>query len=86
MDKSSPPSGFAKPDLHPKKAVLTVWWCCKGLIHYLILQNSETVTAEFFCCAVVYEPSYDNLNWLLRQLLLQQPNTYDEAGQAVVNL
>lgn len=50
VDKDAPPKTFPKPDLHPKKVMITVWWCCKGVIHYSFLQPGQPVTAESYCC------------------------------------
>lgn len=49
VDKSSPPSGFPKPDLHPKKTMLTVWWCRKGVIHHSFEPSGHSVTSESYC-------------------------------------
>lgn len=49
VDKHAPPSTFPKPNLHPKKILLSVWWCCKGLIHYSFLQPGQTITADSYC-------------------------------------
>ena len=49
VDKHAPPTAFPKPNLHPKKILLTVWRCCKGVIHYSLLQPGQTVTAESYC-------------------------------------
>ncbi|EYB97606.1 hypothetical protein Y032_0139g2120 [Ancylostoma ceylanicum] len=50
VDKFSTPPSFTKPDLHPRKGMLTVWWCCKGVIHYSLLQPGQAVTSESYCC------------------------------------
>ena len=38
-----------KPSLHPKKIMLCVWWCSKGIVHYEFLPSRQTVTAEVYC-------------------------------------
>ncbi|EYC05994.1 hypothetical protein Y032_0079g1294 [Ancylostoma ceylanicum] len=30
--------------------MLTAWWCCKGDIHYSLLQPGQAVTSESYCC------------------------------------
>ena len=50
VDKHAPASTFPKPNLHPKKILLTVWWCCSGVIHYNFLQSGQTITTESYCC------------------------------------
>jgi hypothetical protein len=36
----------AKPDLHPHKTVLCIWWGMEGIIHYELLERNLTITAE----------------------------------------
>ena len=43
MDRQTYPRfHLSKPNLHPKKILLTVWWCCNGAIHYGFLQPGQT--------------------------------------------
>ena len=49
VDKHAPPTTFPKPNLHPQKVLLSVWWCCNGVIHYNFLQPGQTITAESYC-------------------------------------
>jgi histone-lysine N-methyltransferase SETMAR len=46
-DKQATP--HAKPDLHPCKTVLCIWWDIEGSIHYELLERNLTVTAERYC-------------------------------------
>jgi hypothetical protein len=39
----------AKPDLHPHKIMLRIWWDMEGIIHYELLEKNPTVTAESYC-------------------------------------
>jgi histone-lysine N-methyltransferase SETMAR len=38
-----------KPDLHPRKTMLCIWWDMKGIIHYQLLERNLTLTAEHYC-------------------------------------
>ena len=38
-----------KPDLHPKKVMLSVWWGVRGIIHWEILPDDCTITADLYC-------------------------------------
>ena len=38
-----------KPDLHPKKVILSVWWGVRGIIHWKILPDGCTITANLYC-------------------------------------
>ena len=38
-----------KNDLHPKQVMLSVWWGVKGIIHWELLPDGCTVTADLYC-------------------------------------
>ena len=38
-----------KPDLHPKKVMLSVWWGVRGIIYWEILPDGCTITADLYC-------------------------------------
>ena len=38
-----------KPDLHPKKVMLSVWLGVRGIIHWKILPDGCTITADLYC-------------------------------------
>ena len=38
-----------KPDLHPKKVMLRVWWGVRGIIHWKILPDGCTITTDLYC-------------------------------------
>jgi [histone H3]-lysine36 N-dimethyltransferase SETMAR len=44
-------TGVATPkaDLHPKKVMLSVWWGVNGIIHWEVLPNGCTITADLYC-------------------------------------
>lgn len=46
LDVDEPPKHMPKPNRHPKKTMLTIWWCRKGVIHYEFLKKGETINAE----------------------------------------
>ena len=48
LDKNDRPKHFSKPYLHPKKALVTVWWSSAGVIHYSFLKPGQTITAEMY--------------------------------------
>lgn len=45
LDKDESPRHFPKPELHPKKVMVTVWWTAAGIIHYYFLERGKTITA-----------------------------------------
>jgi histone-lysine N-methyltransferase SETMAR len=38
-----------KPELHPKKRMMSVWWSKQGLIHYELLPKGQTINSEIYC-------------------------------------
>ncbi|GFY24934.1 histone-lysine N-methyltransferase SETMAR [Trichonephila clavipes] len=49
LSPKEPPRRTAKPGLHPKKALLCVWWGIRGIIHFEVLKPGETVNADLYC-------------------------------------
>ena len=39
----------AKPELHEKKIMLSVWWDVKGVVYWELLPSNTTITAEVYC-------------------------------------
>jgi hypothetical protein len=39
----------AKPDLHPQKIMVSVWWGIKGVIHWELVPTGTTVDADVYC-------------------------------------
>ena len=38
-----------KPDVHPKKVMLSVWWDVRGIIHWESLPDGCIITADLYC-------------------------------------
>lgn len=49
VDADAPPEKFAKPNLHDKKVMVTVWWNSKGIIHYSFLPRGCTIDSDAYC-------------------------------------
>ena len=43
LDQEEAPKNFPKPNLHPKKVMVSVWWSDSALIHYSFLNHGETI-------------------------------------------
>uniref|UniRef100_A0A914CMP6 Transposase n=1 Tax=Acrobeloides nanus TaxID=290746 RepID=A0A914CMP6_9BILA len=39
----------AKAGLHPKKVLLCLWWDTEGVVHWELLAQGRTITAEVYC-------------------------------------
>jgi histone-lysine N-methyltransferase SETMAR len=50
-----------KPDMHPKKIMLCIWWDMKGIIYFELLDINQTITAN------VYSQQLQRLNEVLFQ-------------------
>ena len=66
LDQEEAPKHFPKPNLHPKKVMVNVWWSAAHLIHYSFLNSSKTITFE------KYAQQIDEMHWKLQCL---QPAT-----------
>ena len=47
------PKHLPKPNLYPKKVMITVWWSAAGLIHYSFRNPGEIITSEEYAQQVV---------------------------------
>ena len=49
-DKRREPSPTTpKPSLHPKKAMLCIWWNWKGVLYYELLLESQRINSNRYC-------------------------------------
>lgn len=44
-----PPPLLAKPNFHMQKRMLCIWWDKRGPIHYELLPQGATITADVYC-------------------------------------
>lgn len=49
LSPNESPRSTAKPGLHPKKALLCVWWSIRGVVHFEVLKPGQTVNADLYC-------------------------------------
>ncbi|GFT75852.1 histone-lysine N-methyltransferase SETMAR [Trichonephila clavipes] len=49
LSPKEPPRSTAKPGLHPKQALLSVWWGIRGIVHFEVLKLGETVNVDLYC-------------------------------------
>lgn len=71
LSPGEPPRQVPKPELHPKKVLLCVWWTAAGIIHYEILESGETITAAVYC---------SQLERVQKQLTKKQPALINRKG------
>lgn len=44
-----PPQTTSKPGLTANKVMLSVWWDCKGIVHYEVLEPGQTIDSALYC-------------------------------------
>lgn len=71
VDAAEPPKKMAKPALHPKKTMVTVWWTSRGVVHYSFLKPGSSITAQSYCQEI------DAMHHKLRQ---KQPALVNRKG------
>lgn len=49
VDIDEQPQPVAKPNMHPRKVMLSVWWDSEGVVYYELLPTNTTITAEVYC-------------------------------------
>lgn len=49
VNKGETPRAIARPGLHPKKIMLSVWWDSEGIVHWELLPDGDTITATVYC-------------------------------------
>ena len=42
------PKPRVKPDLHPRKTMICIWWNWEGMVHWKMLKNNATVNKELY--------------------------------------
>jgi len=52
VKKGTSPRIAPKPDLHPTKTLVTVWWNYKGIIHVDYLPPRQTIKADMYCAEI----------------------------------
>ncbi|CAF1343343.1 unnamed protein product [Adineta ricciae] len=54
-------------DMHPKKVMLSVWWGMRGIIHWELLPNGYTITADLY---------WEQLDRIVQKLKRKQDQIY----------
>lgn len=75
-DEDEPPQKWAKPDLHPKKVMLTVWWTAKQIIHFSFLRQGQSIDANMYC---------SQLEAMHQKLLEKQPSLVNRHGVVLLH-
>ena len=42
------PKPRVKPDLHPRKTMICIWWDLEGMVHWEMLKRNATVNKELY--------------------------------------
>ncbi len=64
LDPDQKPLPDVKPDLHPKKIMLCIWWDMSGVTYFELLDINETITADVYS---------QQLQWFNEVLLQKRP-------------
>lgn len=76
LDYDELPRHMPKPNLHPKKVMVSVWWSKAGVIHYSFLEPGETITAAKYC---------REIEIVNQKLLITQPALVNRKGPIVLH-
>ena len=76
LDRKEAPKHFPKPNLHPKKVIVTVWWSSAHMIHFSFLNPSETITSQ------KYAQQINEIHWKLQCL---QPVLINRKGPILLH-
>ena len=52
FDANEPPKKKGKPNFHPKKLTVSVWWSVKGVVHYSISRQAQTKDSTSYCADI----------------------------------
>jgi histone-lysine N-methyltransferase SETMAR len=64
LSRNELPRTTAKPGLHPKKALLCVWWNTRGVVYFEVLKPGQTINADVY---------YEQLERINRSLIEKYP-------------
>lgn len=68
LDADESPGHEAKPDLHQKKLMVTIWWSRAGIVHHSFMKPGTSITAETYCM---------ELEEMTEQLKSKQPKLFN---------
>lgn len=71
VSKGEPAKAISKPELHPQKVMLCVWWNSTGILHWELMPENITITAEIYA---------DQLSRVQAALIEKQPATVNRKG------
>lgn len=88
------PVSTPKPGLHPKKVLLCVWWNSTGIVHFEILEQGQTVTADLYCqqlerlnqALIVKHPALVNRKGVILQHDNARPHSAKQTQQKIRDL
>lgn len=49
VDPTEQPEPEPKPELHPRKIMLSVWWDVQGIVLFELLPANTSITASYYC-------------------------------------
>ena len=76
LDREEALKHFPKPNVHPRKVMVTVWWSAAGLIHYSFLNPGKTFTSEKYA---------QQINEMHQKLQCFHPGLANRKGQILLH-
>ena len=79
------PKPRVKPDLHPRKTMICVWWDWEGIVHWEMLKKNATANKELYIAQLhhVNEPIRLKRPYQQGQTILLHNNTRSHVAQVV---
>ena len=71
LPKGRSPTPTARPGLHPKKVLISVFWDYRGIIHYELLSEGQSIDAKTYC---------EQLDRLAKELKVKRPALINRKG------
>nr|XP_012230119.1 PREDICTED: uncharacterized protein LOC105676648 [Linepithema humile] len=75
LDANEPPKHMPKPNLYPKKIMVSVW-SSKGIVHYSFLKQGEAINADKYC---------QEIDIMYQKLRAQQPALVNRHGALLLH-
>lgn len=76
LDAEEPPKHHAKPNLHQKKVMVSVWWSRSGVVHHSFMKPGTTITASVYS---------KHIADMMEQLAIKQPKLFNRSNPILLH-